>query len=199
MIRPAIPENLRQGFRSNLLACGLALFAAGCTVVDTVWAPPLILPCPDHKVVASLDEITKFQDGTGRDIVDVDFEAKILGVDLACETDMDVEDTAGIMEVEVRLQLFAQRGPANRDRRAVIPYFINYTDQDRNILRRTKHKAVVEFTGNRTKVWFRSQPYIQKLSIREGLTEKSYLIFSGLMLTKEQLQLNRTRRGGLLR
>jgi len=199
VIKPAATDNPGRAVRSALLACGMALIAAGCTVVDTVWAPPLVLPCPDHKVIADLNSVTKFQDGPGRDIVDVDFEGLVLGVDLACNTDMDVEDTAGTMDVEVRLQLGAQRGPANRTRQAVMPYFISVTDRDRKVLYREDFEAVVDFEGNRTKLRFRSKPIVLELPIREGLSEKSYLIFTGLMLTKEQLKLNRTRRGGLLR
>lgn len=182
------------------MVAALALFPlAGCGVYDNVsllWSDPVVLSCPDYRVVADAAELVKFRDGPGRDLIDVDFEGAIVDVQLGCVTDVDRRTRRGTMEVEVTVSFDARRGPANRDRKARFPYFVSVVDRDRTILYREEFAITIDFPGNKTRLVFRNEPITLELPILRNRSSRDYSIFAGFKLTRGQLRFNRERRAG---
>ena len=189
-----IHKEKRMRFAFILAAIGLL---GGCETVEKVkgvFADPIILPCPENKILADAAEVVRYIKGDGRDLTDVDNEGKIVNVGLACTTRIDKETRVGLMEVEVSFYFEATRGPANRNRKAQYPYFISVTDLNRKVLYREQFNIAVDFSNNRSKLNFRSDPITIELPLRPELTNKNYLVYGGYVLTREQLQHNRLRR-----
>ena len=170
---------------------------SGCASIDKVkdvFAEPIILPCPDTRILADASEITYYLEGGGRDLTDVVYEGKIQNIKLACLTKIDTENRIGIMEVEISLNIDASRGPANRSRKATYPYFISVTNLEKKIIYHEKFNVGINFSGNRSKLSFSNNPITIELPLRPKLTSKHYLIYSGFILTRKQLEFNRLRR-----
>jgi len=169
----------------GLTACG------GYEFVANKLTNPIILQCPDYRVVADAASLVKFRDGPERDLVDVNYEGQITGVQLGCVSNIDKETRTGTMEVDVTLTFNATRGPANRDRNANFDYFVSVVDPKLGILDRQAYPLVVTFPGNKTRVQFASKPIILELPISAKWRVSYYQIFVGLKLTRDELGYNR--------
>ena len=174
-----------------------ALFVeSGCASLDKVkevFSDPIILACPDTRILADASEITRYADGDGRDLTDVIFEGKIKSMRLECTTKIDKKTHIGIMEVEVRLIISATRGPADQSQRAIYPYFIVITDLNKKIIYREELNIGISFSDNRSKFSFTTNPITLELPLRLELTGDNYLIYSGFILTHKQLEHHRLR------
>lgn len=191
-----------MGFHKTrrLLACVLTTTSllAGCGATEQVkdlFADPIILPCPDERILADAAELVRYAEGQGRDLTDVDSEGQIVNMALACLTKIDKKTRVGEMEVEIVFNFLATRGPANRTRKAQFPYFVSVTDLNKKILYREEFEVAVDFSGNRTRLAFTNEPPITiTLPLRPELTGKNYLIYGGFLPNHEQLEQNRQRR-----
>ncbi len=204
MIIPALKQHLKLfcgAVRKVWPASAVALLAgvlAGCSAYETVSdliARPILLQCPHYRVVADAAKLVRFREGPGRDLTDINYEIEIEGVRLGCASDVDRKTRLGMMDVEITISFKAQRGPANRDRRAPIEYFISVIDADRKILYREAFKAVLGFPGNRTRVSIAPEPITLEIPITATHPSRSYNILTGFKLTPEELRFNRTRLG----
>ena len=190
-------KNKRSRHFVLFLASALLLSACGTAEkVTGLFADPIILPCPDYFILADAAELVQYREGNGRDLTDVDFEGRMENVRLSCLTRIDKETKVGEMEIQIAFEFSATRGPANTSRTAEFPYFFYVTNLDKKWIRREKSKVAVDFSGNRSKLGFRSDPItiVPPLPLRPYITDKNYLIYAGFLLTEEQLQSNRLRR-----
>ncbi len=181
---------------SVILLVSVAL-VGGCETaskVTNIFSKSIILPCPDYRILAVAANYTAYKEGPGRDLTDVDFEGKYNNMRLGCLTKMDKETKIGTMEVDITLDFIAQRGPANKTRKATFPYFISVTDLNNKILYREEFKVSVSFAGNRTGLGFRNDPVTLELDLKPGRTGENYIVFTGFIVTPEQLKNNRARR-----
>jgi hypothetical protein len=152
---------------------------------------PVVLSCPEYLVPADAASLVKFSDGPGRDLLDVSYEGQITGVQLGCLSNIDKQTGTGSMDVDVTLQFSAARGPANRDRRAQFDYFISVVDAKQEILYREAFPLDVTFPGNKTRVRFASKPVTLEIPITKERSNRSYRIFTGLTLSRDELRYNR--------
>ncbi len=173
-----------------VLAFGLGACSAYEFVSDKM-SDPIILKCPNYWIVSEAASVVKFRDGLGRDLTDVNYEGEIVGVQLGCISYIDKKTRTGTMDVDVTVRFSAQRGPANRDRKAHFDYFIRILDPNRNILKGEDLSVVINFPGNKTRLQFRSPPLTLELPITSKWPSSYYRIFAGLKLTREELGLNR--------
>jgi len=168
-----------------------ALLLAACSGNQQL--PP---PCPDVKVLQDAATITKFAEGQGHDLIDIDFEGEIVDAAGACEYDVDDDTGEGNLAAEMQVLMQIGRGPANTDRKADIGYFIAITDQERNVLNREAFHGTVEFTGNRNRLNWTDEPIYLNIPLTKGKDGEDYLIFVGFTLTPEQVQYNRDQKIG---
>jgi hypothetical protein len=178
------------------VAAGLIGVLTACSAYEyatDLISTPIVLQCPKSWVIADAANLVRFGKGSGRDLTDVDYEGQIIGVRLACTTNMDKKTGVGTLDVEVNVLFDATRGPANRDRKGLFKYFISVSDNDRKILYREAFAMPVEFPGNRTRLQIQGDTITLQLPIEPKRTSSYYLIFTGYELTREELEFNRTR------
>lgn len=168
---------------------GAMLLVSACGLFGQEEKAP---PCPQVSVLADASVLTKFQNGPGRDLVDVDYQGKIADIQPSCVYELNDADE-GTVEVSVEVRVVAERGIANKTRRADFTYFVTVTDPNRNILSKESFNVSAEFPGNRTRVGVIDTPVALKIPIRKGKGASSYDVFVGFQLSREQLEFNRRR------
>ena len=195
--------------RISLSTALIVLAAATINACDTaslLWRNPVVMNCPEHRVLADAASLVTFRDGPGRDLVDVNVEGQLIGMRLACQTDMEKGDKSGNLEIEATVLFGAARGPANRSRKGILPYFLRVTDTNDRILYGENFKIKAAFPGNQTRVQFHAGVITLELPIKvtdDGksweLSNRDYVIWTGFALPREQLKYNRTRRSSVRR
>lgn len=148
------------------------------------------LPCPTVAIVAEAADVTKFLPGPGRDLTDVVAEAHIDDFDGSCITDTDANSRQ--VEVELRLNITARRGPASSERQAKLEYFVAIGDRDNAILAKKTFAGAFEFEGNRTLSSI-AEELVQRIPLGDGETGENFKILIGFQLSDEELQYNRDR------
>lgn len=197
-IFPGASRRAFSAFGAGALILGLA----GCTVYETVTdviSNPIVQPCPDYKVVGDVVKLVRFREGPGRDLIDINFESEIEGIQLACTSRIDRNTRTGTMDVEITVGFKTQRGPANRDRRGAFEYFISVIDSNRKILYREAFKVNVRFPGNKTRITLGAEPVTLEIPITPQRSSRTYQILTGFILTRDELRHNRVRRKSGLR
>jgi len=192
----------RRDLLSAATGIVVALVLTGCEQASRVtdyFTKPEILACPDYRILADASSFVTYKPGAGRDLIDVDFEGSIDNMRLGCETRRNKKTKIGNMEVDIAMDFLAQRGPANKNQKAEFPYFISVTDLNQKILYREEFKIAASFAGNRTGIGISSDRIILNLPLKPDITGRSYIIYSGFKLTREQLELNRQRRKQIAR
>lgn len=171
----------------------LAVSALSACGVFKEQAPPP--PCPEVAVLSDAATVTRFVEGTGRDLTDVLYEAQIVDAGGACQYDVDDDTGEGTLDVEMAVAMEVARGPANREGRAEIGYFVAITDADRAILNRQHFEGLVTFPGNTSRLEWRDEPVYLTISLKSGQTGADFRIYVGYVLSEEELQFNRSQAG----
>jgi hypothetical protein len=186
----ALPRLYRATGR-RLLQCAACLvptlLLAGCETINSIvgmpQAPP---PCPRVAKVDDAATLTHFV-GDGRDLTDVDYEAEIGRIVSTCDYDSDNVDMV------VRVEFIASRGPADQQRRAPLTYFVAVARTDQTILGRASFDTLVEFPGNVTRAAV-AEELEQEIPLKQGESWRSIIVWVGFELTPEQLEFNRQQR-----
>jgi len=155
----------------------LFFLLAGCSAFA-----PDSLPCPAVAVLPDAAKLVRYAGGT--DLIDVEYEATIESVTPVCRRSGDD------FKIELRVAIAARRGPAMQDDRAAFAYFVAVTSADRQVLAREEFPVVIPLSaeGRRIRLAEQVEP---KLPIRKGLSQSSYRIYVGMVLTRQQIRQNR--------
>jgi hypothetical protein len=168
-----------------LSSCG------GYEYVTDKLSTPIILKCPDYLVPNEAASITKFRDGTGYDLVDVNYEVNIERVQLGCISNIDKKTKLGSMELDATLTFSANLGPANPNHKIKFDYFISVVNPEHEILNQKAMPITVTFPGNKTNLRFSSEPVYITLQIKTEKPVSYYRIFVGLKMTRDEVLYNR--------
>ena len=142
--------------------------------------------CPRASIISDGATVTKFREGTGRDLTDVVAQGEI--VDVAVECDYDRRG----VDVALQVAIAAQRGPADRTRVAEFDYFVAVADSQRNILAKEVFRVRFQFQNQaRTGTIEEIEPRIPLKSRADGV---EYQIIVGFQLTPDEIDWNRTQR-----
>lgn len=172
------------------LASALALGACGADSLPFM-DKKIVLPCPNYYILEDAANLTQFQEGPGRDIIDVVARARIGEMQLGCLSDIETDTDSGKMVIDVSPVIAAEMGPANATNTATLPYFVVVTDPDKNILYREPLSVRVSFEGNKTQIILIAPPTSIELPITPKIRNDYYRVYSGFELTKEQVEYNR--------
>jgi hypothetical protein len=180
------------GLAAGLLA---ALSLSGCsgvsdTLMDTV-SGKVQLSCPPQNILADASRRLTYQPGAGRDLIDIDNEVILTKVSLVCDSSVNRSTHAGTMKVSVTTHMDAVRGPANQDRKTNIEFFVSVIDRANKVLYREAFTISMTFGENESRREVVSAPVPLILPIQAGQTGKNYRILVGLVINREQLEMNR--------
>lgn len=145
--------------------------------------------CPSAAILADAANVTKFRDGSGRDLTDVVVEGEIVNIAVGCSY-----DRRGV-SVDLQVAIAGTRGPADRSRAAEFDYFVAVTDAERNVLAKEIFRVRVRFADNQTRVG-----QVEEIEPRIPHTDPAkaarYQILVGFQLTPDEIAWNRKRRDG---
>lgn len=186
----------RFGFRARatvpvLLLAGLAATLPACSVFEKKEPPPG--PCARAMILGDADQIIRFRDGPGRDILDISYSGRISRVFADCEYEMN-KDRTGVMAVRVYVAIDAERGPANTDRVAPYRYFVTLVDAKREPIAKNVFDLAAQFPGNVTRTVLTDDTVEMKVPIAAGQSGKDFTILVGFQLSEGQLEFNRRTR-----
>ena len=172
----------RHGLRAVTLAV-LALYLTACGIKQ----PRTI--CPVLGVLDNASSLTKFKPSGGPADSDIQYYAEITGTDLDCEYKGNLLFS---MEVNMRINIAARKGPAATSDTAKLNYFVVITDRAGNVITKKVFPATVTFNGRPEahiveKIW---QDY--NLARGGGGGGSLYEVWVGFQLTDPELQFNRT-------
>jgi hypothetical protein len=163
----------------------LALAAAAAVVLSACNRTPP--PCPRATILSEGSSVTKFRDGTGRDLTDVTAQADIVDVAVECSYDR------GGVDVAMQLAIAATRGPADRARVADFDYFVAVADAQRNILAKEVFRVRFQFPQTQSRVG-QIEEIAPRIPLKDRADGVTYQIVVGFQLSPEELEWNRTRR-----
>lgn len=162
-------------FALRALGAVLLLAVAGCSGSQV--QPPA--SCPKVAVLGELAELVRFRPGAGRDLTDVELQAKFAGLSFGCRYNKDA------MSVEIDVQLEAVRGPAMTASRAEFQYFAAVTNPAGEVIAKEIFSSDVEFKGNTTRLVFADE-LVQRIPMLDRTTSPNWSVLLGLQLTDEQ-------------
>jgi len=153
----------------------LLLAASGCSS-SQVAAPDA---CPRVVVLNELSELVRFRPGRGRDLTDVEIQARFSGLSFGCRYDKEAA------QVQVDVEIEAQRGPAMPASKAGFQYFAAVTNPAGQIVAKEIFDAEVEFKGNSTRLILADE-LVQRIPMLDRGTGPNWRVLLGLQLTDEQ-------------
>lgn len=163
---------------------------AGCSNVPFA-GKPIVQPCPTYFILEDAAALTKFKDGPGRDLTDIEYRAEMKTVELTCLSNIDRETKSGTMDVDVVPVVGAELGAAYSGETATLPYFVVVTNAEKKILYRDELRFEISFKGNRTRLIARPATTTIEIPITPEVNSKYYQIYSGFALSEDQAAFNR--------
>jgi hypothetical protein len=176
----------------------------GCS--DTGLFGSKIVPpsCPSISILDDANRITVYRDGPGRDIADIVYEARLLGVEGDCSYEIDkkgkttVETTYKAVTMAFRPRFIVTPGPALSGFKIPINYFVAMPQFYPNPEGRADFSRTVETSPTRTQVDVTDTNIEIRIPLNEKRRGDSIGVFVGFALTDEQLRENRGRTTGRL-
>lgn len=189
----------RNRLPARAAALTLALVLAGCTVYQGLEEKIIgkALPCPRVSILADAATVTRFKEGLGRDLIDVDFKGALTGFRGSCGYDIDEDTDSGTLSLDLAVVMNLERGPANKGREIGFEYFISVTDSSKKVLNKEIFDVKVTFPGNQTVLTWSEDPddpVILTIPLKAGERGQDFIIFVGFQLSPEEYQYN-LRRG----
>jgi hypothetical protein len=174
--------------RPLLRLCAAALLPtlAACSVFNSSSTAPTVA-CPRVAVLSELAEMVRFRPGPGRDLTDVELEAKFSGLSYGCRYDRQA------VNVQIEVELEAARGPAMAASTGGFQYFAAITNPAGEIVAKETFDTVVEFKGNTTRLVI-SDELAQHIPLHDRTTAPNWSVLIGLQLSDEQRAWMKNRR-----
>jgi hypothetical protein len=159
----------------RVLGTAFLLAVAGCSSSQP--APPAA--CPKVAVLNELAELVRFRPGPGRDLTDVELQARFSGLSFGCRYDKEA------VSVEFEVEIEATRGPAMPAGKAAFQYFAAVTNPAGEIIAKETFDADVEFKGNVTRLIL-GEELVQRIPMIDRNTGPTWGVLLGFQLTDEQ-------------
>jgi hypothetical protein len=178
---------------AGLLGLGLtlALILGGCGLFEKEQAAPV---CPAVSILADASSVTKFRAGPGRDLIDEISRGEITAVVTGCSYEVDSKTGGRSVVMDLALVIAAERGPANRDRRARFDYFVSVMDPARTVLNKKTFTIQPGLPGNLTRVKIKDAPVSLRIPVPQGRQGTDFRIYVGFQLSRQELEYNQKQR-----
>ena len=158
----------------------LPLLLAGCGL----FSEPERRPCPGVMRVDEASRIVQYRKGPGRDLIDVVSEAELSNIGLSCKY------KGNYIEINLRLEYQAKRGPAAKSLNATFPYFVVIVNGKKEILAKKIVLSEVTFNKFRRRAGVYEE-LTQRIPLAADETGADYAIIVGFQLSRDQLRFNR--------
>lgn len=189
--------------RSALLVLTAAALLGGCSnPFSSKSAPPPV--CPSATVLEEANRITVYRPGPGRDISDIAYEARLIGIDGDCsyeilnKSKVAAEQTYRAVTMNLRARIRVTPGPAMTGFKVPVTYFVGIPEFYPKPEGRSEFTREVETSAARTQVEITDANIEIRVPLNAQRRGESVSIFMGFVLTEEQLRENRTRATGRL-
>lgn len=179
--RSPLPADMRS-YAARVKALAAILTVAGLAACTSAQSS---LPCPEVAVLDGVDRLTRFREGKGRDLTDVEFEATMRGLSGTCDYESGRVDMLARLEIEVR------RGPALATGQAAdFDFFVAVLDPSETMIAKEVFHTEVPFESNRGRVFDveELEPVVPLPDVNRG---PLYSVLIGFQLTEEELAYNR--------
>ena len=177
-----------------LSLCAFTLAACEATeeLIPFSGKKTVVPACPAVKFLQDADKITVFRQGPGRDITDIVYEADLTGFAGECEYVKDDDIfTEGVVTLRVGFDI--ARGPADRNHKADLAYFVAVPEFYPAPEGKTLFKRRIAFPLGRNNVSFVDDEVEIRIPLTNDRKGPNFKVFIGFELTQDQLKLNRRR------
>lgn len=176
----------KKSIRNILLLGGLALLAAcsgsglGRTQVEVV--------CPSVRVIKDTDFLTRFKDGPGRDITDIELQANLVRAAGVCELDDDN------VRVFLNINIEALQGTANQASTQMVELIIGIVGADGKLIAPAPmgHRKLpidLTFPPNQSQIRY-SEIIRVDIPLEPDQSAGDFIIYTSFGLTKEEYKFN---------
>ena len=172
-------------FCSSLIAC------EATDDLKPFYRPKVVVPaCPMVRLLEDADKMTVYRPGTGRDITDIVYEAKLLGFFGDCEY-VGEDGVFHEVVVSLRAKFKLARGPADSTRIAELKYFVAIPEffpapeGKRQFVRR------VRFPIGRNNITINDDFVEIRIPLTKDRKGPESRVYIGFDLTQDQLNQNR--------
>ena len=140
--------------------------------------------CPSASILGNAEQVVQFKEGSGRDLIDVMFQAEIGKLTMSCRY------LKGRVVTDLSFELIAERGPAARSRNGDFDYFVAISDVKGRVLAKETFRSRIGFPENRRRAGILEE-IEQSIPLRKNEDGGGYEILVGFQLSEDQLQYNR--------
>ncbi len=176
-------------FKQLAGALGLVIMLGAC---DTLMgSSDAQLPCPSVSTLGDAAKITRFIEGPGRDLIDIDFAGKISHLSGKCFYEFDSDTGDQLLRVDIRPEFRMEKGAGNKTNQAQFEYFVSILDDQGNILQKQIFPFTTKYWKNRQFAKDEDGPVELSIQLSGEQSGQSINIFVGFQLTREELDYNR--------
>ncbi len=166
----------------------LSLSLSACSAFDPAEPPP---PCPPVSTLGDAAKLTRFMEGPGRDLIDIDFTGQIAHLSGKCFYEYDPETGDGLVRVNIKPEFRIERGAGNKTRTAEFEYFVSILDDQGNVLDKQTFPYSAKYWKNRQTLTDRDSPVELSIPLKDGQVGQDFNIYVGFQLSREELEYNR--------
>jgi len=175
-----------KGGLAILALAGLGALAA----CDTGSKSRFPLACPTPALIGEGADLARFVAGGPRDMLNLDYEARISGVAGGCNRGRDGVSVEMLLTVGFQVE----RGPGAVSATVDLPWFVAVIDGTTGrVLSRQTFVERVSFARNATRIDGQSEQVTIKLPVTEERKAKDYQVWVALEMKPEDLDYNRRR------
>jgi hypothetical protein len=181
-----VPIRTEKKYRSVMLA-GLLLLSACTTITGADEAPP----CPLVSALGDAETITRFIDGPGRDLIDIDFTGRINNLSGKCFYEIDSDTGEGEARVEIDIEFKLVRGAGNKNHQADFDYFVSVVDEGGAVLSKQTFPFSAQYWKNRSFMIGSDAPIELSIALTGGRSGADFSIYVGFQLSQKEVDFNR--------
>ena len=149
------------------------------------------MECPPVSILGDASKVTRFVDGPGRDLIDIDFTGEVTHLSGKCFYEIDGDTGSGVVRVNVKPEFRIERGAANKTRQADFEYFVSIVDDQGGILDKQVFPYSAKYWKNRTSVKDFDKPVELAIPLSGGQSGQDFTIYVGFQLSREEVEFNR--------
>lgn len=163
------------------VVAGAAMLLSSCSIFEKKEPPP----CPPVYILSDASQLTKYREGKGRDLTDIEFEAEIVGYVGECKYD---EKGA---EVELQVKFTVKRGPGDGDRKADFTYFAAVPLYYPSPEAKGEFPVSLAFPEGTNYVRYTDESVVMRIPVKDKDVIQKYEIYLGFQASPEELERNR--------